>query len=142
MDDDDIRRGKPSCHKKYGEAIALLAGDALLTEAFGVLLDYGKTSSVSKEEFIYVISEIVSAAGIRGMIGGQVVDVISEGKKPNLDVLSYIHYHKTALLITASVRLGGIVGRGTGEQIEALSIYGEKIGIAFQVVDDLLNVLN
>ena len=91
MDDDDVRRGKPSCHREYGEAIALLAGDALLTEAFGVLLDYGKNRFVDKQKLLSIVEEIVKATGISGMIGGQVVDVLSEGKDVDFQVLSYIH---------------------------------------------------
>jgi len=137
IDDDDFRRGKPSCHKKFNEAIAILAGDALLTYAFYLL---SKIKDVP-EKVIKTCEEISYAIGTFGMIGGQVVDIESEGSK-NLDVptLEYIHTHKTGALICTSVKVGCILGGGDKNQLHSLSQYGKHIGLTFQIVDDLLDI--
>ncbi|MEW6607978.1 MAG: polyprenyl synthetase family protein [bacterium] len=137
IDDDDFRRGKPSCHKKFNEAIAILAGDALLTHSF-YLLSKIKNSPA---RVIKVYEEISKAIGTSGMIGGQVVDIKSEDSEI-LDVptLEYIHTHKTGALLCATVKVGCILGRGDKNQLLFLTRYGEHIGLAFQIVDDLLDL--
>lgn len=131
MDDDDLRRGKPTLHKVYGPAMAVLAGDAMHALAFQLL------ASTRKPE---VIQEVALAIGAGGMIGGQVADILAEGKKVKLPQVEYIHRHKTAALIRASVRIGGILGSASFGELRALTTYGEKIGLAFQIMDDILNV--
>lgn len=139
MDNDDFRRGKPTNHKVYGEAIAILAGDGLLTKAFELLsghfLKYPNPNSM---EIIY---ELAKAAGTKGMIGGQVVDIQSEGKEIDEITLSYIHNHKTGALLVASLKIGSLIAGGSNETITALTKYGKELGLAFQITDDLLNVL-
>ena len=139
LDNDDYRRGRPSCHKAFGEAIAILAGDALLTRAFQVVAEM---KDAPAERRIGVVRELAQAAGtVRGMIGGQVADLEAEGKPVEEENLHYIHRSKTAALIRAAVRVGAIFA-GAGEaQLEALSRYGEQIGLAFQIVDDVLDVV-
>jgi len=139
MDDDDFRRGNPTNHKVYGEATAILAGDALLTEAFILLsTDPGAGNPAAR---LKVIQEIAHAAGSRGMVGGQVVDMESEGKgEIDLATLSYIHTHKTGALIRASVRAGAILGGASEDGLAALTRYGDAIGLAFQIADDILDV--
>ena len=139
MDDDDFRRGNPTNHKVYGEATAILAGDALLTEAF-ILLARAEDGADPAAR-LRVIHEIAHASGSRGMVGGQVVDMESEGKgEVDLATLSYIHTHKTGALIRASVRAGAILGGASVESLEALTRYGDAIGLAFQIADDILDV--
>ncbi|MEW6733035.1 MAG: polyprenyl synthetase family protein [Acidobacteriota bacterium] len=141
MDNDDLRRGRPTCHKVYGEALAILAGDALLTRAFEVLanLSVPLSEQVNKSQ---VIAEIAAAAGtVNGMIGGQVVDIISEGKPVSAETLNYIHNAKTGALIRAAVRVGAIMGGANATELELITRYGEAAGLAFQIVDDLLDVL-
>jgi geranylgeranyl diphosphate synthase type II len=139
MDDDDFRRGNPTNHKVYGEATAILAGDALLTEAFILLA--GDQEHGDAAARLRVIHEIATASGSRGMVGGQVVDMESEGKgEIDLATLSYIHTHKTGALIRASVRAGAILGGATEQSLAALTHYGEAIGLAFQIADDILDV--
>lgn len=140
MDDDDLRRGKPTNHKVFGEAIALLAGDGLLTEAFRLMADVSLFGRKSFPVLLEVIRIVAEAAGSRGMVGGQVADVLSEGKKVNFPVVEYIHHHKTGALIRASVLAGALLGGGNGEQVDTLGRYGEKIGLAFQISDDILDV--
>jgi geranylgeranyl diphosphate synthase, type II len=140
MDDDDLRRGKPTSHKVFGEAIAILAGDALLTEAFHLLTRSDLMRKVPPKRKLSAISLIAKAASSFGMIGGQAVDILSEGKKINTSLLEYIHSHKTGALISASVCAGAVVGGGSADQVKALKKYGEKLGLAFQVLDDLLDV--
>ena len=137
MDDDALRRGKPTNHRVYGEAIALLAGDALLTQAIGTMVSYVPTGL----ETCYwrALRELVNASNTQGMIGGQVLDLEAEGKKLNLTELKEIHKRKTGALIRAAVRMGGIIGGGGEAAIEALSNYGEALGLAFQITDDLLD---
>ncbi|MBM3222790.1 MAG: polyprenyl synthetase family protein [Candidatus Tectomicrobia bacterium] len=140
MDDDDYRRGKLTNHKVYGEAMAILAGDGLLTHAFEVLSSPPLTDHFPATVLQQVSYRMARAAGSFGMIGGQVMDVLSEGQQVPIDVLEYIHRHKTAALITAAVTMGGILGGGTAEQLQALERYGHDVGWAFQIADDLLDV--
>ena len=136
MDDDDIRRGKPSCHKKFGEALALLAGDALLTLAFQVLSSADPKNSKGHLEITRGIAE---ATGGSGMIGGQVVDIETQGKEIELPTLEYINTHKTGALIAVSLRSGALAGGGTTHQVRALTRYGQYAGLLFQIVDDILD---
>jgi len=137
LDNDDFRRGKPTCHKVFGEAIAILAGDALLTLAFQTLAFV----PVEPQRRLNILATIAQAAGTdRGMIGGQVADVEAEKKAPDVGTLEYIHRSKTAALIRASIVAGGIAGGAANEDVERLRRFGENIGWAFQVVDDILDV--
>ncbi|NWF52408.1 MAG: polyprenyl synthetase family protein [Nitrospirae bacterium] len=167
MDNDDLRRGKPTSHKIFGEAIAILAGDALLTEAFLMLSNMEVQSlkfKVQNEKFkmqkcensfpyishhvsritydtiLRVIHEVALAAGVHGMVAGQAMDISSDNSKPDKDILNFIHLHKTAALITASVRMGGILSNIEEKKLKALTEYGKKIGLAFQIVDDILDI--
>jgi geranylgeranyl diphosphate synthase type II len=137
MDNDDLRRGKPTNHKVFGDAVALLAGDGLLTEAFRLMAGM---SEVNLHSLLKVIQLVGSAAGYQGMVGGQVVDIQSEGKPVDASLVNFIHSHKTGALIQASVTSGAILGEGTREQVKGISSYGEKIGLAFQIADDILDV--
>ena len=137
LDNDDLRRSKPTNHKVFGEAIAILAGDALLTLAFETLAK----SPLEAERRVRVITEIAAAAGtVNGMVGGQVADVEAEGKPVSADALEYIHRSKTAALIRASIVAGAIAGGAADADVERLRRFGDNIGWAFQVVDDLLDV--
>jgi geranylgeranyl diphosphate synthase type II len=140
MDDDDLRRGRPTCHKKYGEAIAILAGDGLLNMAFEVLSDPRRTRVVSANRLLIIIREISMASGVFGMVGGQVIDMESEGKDIDLPTLEYIHTHKTGALIRASVRVGALYAGAGKRQFAALTRYGELVGLAFQIADDILDI--
>jgi geranylgeranyl diphosphate synthase type II len=140
MDDDDLRRGIPTSHKVFGEDIAILAGDALLTEAFGLLSNRELTAGIPPERILAVIHEIATAAGCFGMIGGQVVDVRSEGMAVDEDALYYIHTHKTGAMIVASIRAGALLAGAGQDELAALSRYGHHIGLMFQIADDILNV--
>ena len=136
MDNDDLRRGRPTCHKVYGDALAILAGDALLTHAFLTL-----ARRVSPERAAAVIAEIGDAAGAgEGMIGGQVIDLESEGKPVTAEELDRIHLRKTAALLRAAAVSGGLVAGASDAQLEALRLFGIRIGLAFQVADDVLDV--
>ncbi len=140
MDNDDLRRGKPTNHKVYGEAIAILAGDALLTETFSILSDPSLSKTVNEANLLRALREIALASGLKGMVAGQVQDILSENLGPDRETLEFIHTHKTAALIRASVMMGPIL-YGCGDDIlEALSKYGNKIGLAFQVIDDILDI--
>jgi geranylgeranyl diphosphate synthase type II len=137
LDNDDLRRGRPTSHKVFGEAIAILAGDALQTQAYEVLAQL----DCSAEARVAIIREIAHGTGtIDGMIGGQVVDLEAEHTKPDLATLEYIHRSKTAALITASVVSGGIYADATTADITHLRTYGQSIGLAFQIVDDVLDL--
>jgi geranylgeranyl diphosphate synthase, type II len=137
LDNDDLRRGKPTCHKVFGEAIAILAGDALLTLAFQTLAFV----PVEAQRRLNILATIAQAAGTDGgMIGGQVADLEAEKKPPDAGTLEYIHRSKTAALIRASIVAGGIAGGAANEDVERLRRFGENIGWAFQVVDDILDV--
>ena len=140
LDNDDFRRGLASNHKVFGEAMAILAGDALLTAAF-------ETLSIAAPVYfpphivVALIQEVSRAAGMTGMIGGQVADILSEGRPVHPDVLEYIHRHKTGALITCCVRCGARMGQAAPKQLQALTAFGEKAGLAFQIVDDILDVV-
>lgn len=140
MDDDDYRRGKLTNHKVYGEAMAILAGDALLTHAFEVLSGPPLSEHFPAALLQQVSYRVARASGSFGMIGGQVMDIDSEGKQATLEILEYIHRHKTAALLTASVTTGALLGGGTAAQVQALERYGHDVGWAFQIADDLLDV--
>ena len=140
MDNDDFRRGRPTCHKVYGEAIAILAGDGLLNMAFEVLSDLHQLKSVPANRLIAIIKEISTASGVFGMVGGQVVDMESEGKDIDFPTLEYIHTHKTGALIRASVRVGALYARAGKRDFTALTHYGEMVGLAFQIADDILDI--
>ena len=139
MDDDDLRRGKPTCHKVFGEAIAILAGDALLTLAFGTLGRLQETGFAA-EPVMRVVAEVAAAAGTDGLIGGQVVDLESEGRVIEPDELAYIHLHKTAALFRAALRTGGILAGADDRDLQALTDYGTSFGLAFQITDDILDL--
>ena len=140
MDDDDYRRGQPTSHKVFGEAVAILAGDALLTHALGLVAESFAAGAAPLAALPRVLAEITEAAGTRGMIGGQVVDIQSEGRVVSTDTLEYIHTHKTGALIRAALRAGAILAGAPAPALEALTAYGERIGLAFQIVDDVLDV--
>jgi geranylgeranyl diphosphate synthase type II len=139
MDDDDFRRGRPTNHKVYGEAIATLAGDALLTDAFKVLARATR-AGVAAPVVLETIAELASAAGAAGMVGGQVIDLLGEGKPKTLEELEELHGKKTGALFLASVRGGARMGGASRAQIESLDAYARALGLAFQIVDDLLDV--
>lgn len=139
MDNDDFRRGVPTNHKVYGEAIAVLAGDALLTEAFEYL-GACEAEGVDPERVLKVIRIAVKASGYRGMIGGQVIDLECENRKVDLATVEYMHIHKTGALLSASLEIGAVLGGGEGQLIKALKNYGHHLGLAFQITDDLLDV--
>jgi geranylgeranyl diphosphate synthase type II len=137
LDNDDLRRGVPTCHKVFGDAIAILAGDALLTLAFQVLAQM----KCAADQKVALIAELSTAAGtVGGMIGGQVCDLEGEGQHPDAALLEAIHRAKTGALLRASLRMGGIFAGADAEQLGALSCYGEHVGLAFQIVDDVLDV--
>lgn len=137
MDNDDFRRGKPTNHKVYGEAMGILAGDALLNTAFEIMLKSCSCGNIEKK--LRALRVIAGASGTKGMLGGQVVDMQFEHKKINADILEYIHLHKTARLIEAAVVSGGILGGASEQQLQMLKEYGESIGLAFQIQDDILD---
>lgn len=137
MDNDDLRRGKPTNHKVYGEAIALLAGDALLTGAFGVLSNIKPTERYSVRDFI---AELADTAGSRKLIGGQVLDMEGENKELDEAYLRQIHEGKTAALLVCSMKLGAMSANATPEQLEAITCFSYNLGMAFQVIDDILDV--
>jgi len=137
LDNDDLRRGRPTCHKAFGEATAILAGDALQTQAYEVLAQI----NCPAEARVAIIREIAHATGtIDGMIGGQVVDLEAEHKRPDLATLEYIHRSKTAALITASVVSGAMYAGADAGDVDRVRVYGQSIGLAFQIVDDVLDV--
>lgn len=140
MDDDDYRRGQLTSHKVFGEAVAILAGDALLTHAFEIMAGPDLKTWFAPAVLLEATHCLARAAGYAGMVGGQVSDMASEGQAAALDVLEYIHRHKTAALIAAAVTIGGLLGGGSAAQLEALQRYGQAIGLAFQIADDMLDV--
>jgi len=140
MDNDDLRRGKPTNHKVFGEAMAILAGDALLTEAFLMLSNNPHSSSLQPSDLIKIIREVSLASGVHGMVGGQALDIFSENIEPDKDTLNFIHLHKTAALIIASVRMGAILANIKEKKLKALTEYGTGIGFAFQIIDDILDI--
>lgn len=140
MDDDDFRRGKPTCHRVFGEANAILTGDALLTEAFGMLAKNAENSRISPDAVLRVLGELARAAGSMGMIGGQVLDLESENKKISYEELMTLHNLKTGELFRTSLRAGAILGGMNEKGVESLSTYAEHFGLAFQITDDILDV--
>lgn len=140
MDDDDFRRGKLTSHKKFGEAIAILAGDALLTRAFECIMICSKNRKIKPENIIKAAREIANGAGMKGMIGGQVLDITSEGKNISAKTLKFLHKCKTGALIRASVLAGAILSGADDKKTALFREYGEKIGLAFQIVDDILDI--
>ena len=138
MDNDDLRHGKPTNHKVYGDALATLVGDALLTDAFGVLAR--ALAARSPAMAAATIAELSEAAGSAGMVAGQVIDLLGEGRTMNLEQLEYLHSKKTGALFLVSVRGGARLGGATPAQLESLTTYGRALGLCFQVVDDLLDV--
>jgi len=136
MDDDDLRRGRPTCHKVYGEAMAVLAGDGLLALAFEILV----TRTEADADRAALVRVLAEATGWAGMIGGQAADILGEKAEPSLDRVRWIHDRKTAALMGASCRMGAIAAGASAEQTEALGRYGRHLGRVFQIVDDLLDV--
>jgi len=135
MDDDDLRRGKPTNHKVFGEALAILAGDGLLNLAYEVMLD-----SIEDKEGVEASRILAQASGSRGMVGGQSVDVLTEGILIEKDILEYIHINKTSRLIGAALQMGATIAGGTNEEIEVLGRFGLNLGLAFQIKDDILDI--
>jgi geranylgeranyl diphosphate synthase, type II len=140
MDDDDFRRGKPTNHRVFGDVIALLAGDGLLTEAFSLMTSPFATGEIAPDRLLEAIRMISGAAGCGGMVGGQVVDMQWEGKKADFETVKFLHAHKTGALIEASVVSGAIVTGAPESQVRSVLSYGKKIGLAFQISDDILDV--
>ncbi len=138
LDNDDLRRGRPTCHKVFGDAIAILAGDALMTRSYQVLSELPQVSDATR---LAILREIAYATGtVEGMIGGQVVDLESEGKPISAAVLEYIHRSKTGALLTACTRCGALAAGANSAQLHALTEFGRKIGLAFQIIDDILDM--
>ncbi len=140
MDDDDYRRGNLSNHKKFNEAIAILAGDGLLNKAFEIGLEATLSSGLDYNKAIKALSIIANSSGTEGMIGGQIVDMAGEEKIHNIDDLKYMYSLKTGAIIKTSIEAGAILGGASEEEINALSVYADKLGIAFQIQDDILDV--
>ncbi|EGT3848197.1 polyprenyl synthetase family protein [Clostridioides difficile] len=140
LDNDDLRRGRPTNHKVYGEAMGILAGDALLNYAFEVMLA-GSINKENPEKYLKAINEIAKGAGIYGMIGGQVVDVESENKQIEKEKLDYIHMNKTAAMMVGCMRAGATIGGANSEQMEKITKYAKNIGLSFQIVDDILDIV-
>lgn len=140
LDNDDLRRGRPTNHKVYGEAMGILAGDALLNYAFEVMLA-GSINKENPEKYLKAINEIAKGAGIYGMIGGQVVDVESENKQIEKEKLDYIHMNKTVAMMVGCMRAGATIGGANSEQMEEITKYAKNIGLSFQIVDDILDIV-
>ena len=138
MDNDDLRRGRPTNHKVYGDAVAILAGDALLTRAFEMVAL--RSPGVPADRLLKVVGELSLVSGAPGLVGGQVVDLECEGKQVDLETLEYIHLHKTGALLKACVITGALIGGADDAQLESLRTYARGIGLAFQIVDDILDV--
>ncbi|NSL50392.1 polyprenyl synthetase family protein [Calidifontibacillus erzurumensis] len=137
MDDDDLRRGKPTNHKVYGEAIAILAGDGLLTHSFEVIAE---SQELADEMKVKIISQLAKAAGPAGMVGGQVADLLGENKTLTVEELEYIHEHKTGKLLRFAVVAGAIIAGASPEQLRCLDLFAKHLGLAFQIKDDILDV--
>lgn len=137
MDDDDLRRGRPTNHKVFGEGIAVLAGDALLTIAFDIL---AQAQPTRRHPIAVQLRELARASGSEWLIGGQVADLEAEGRKPDGAELRYIHRCKTAALLTSSIRLGAMSANAPAAKLDALTAFGQALGLAFQVIDDILDV--
>jgi geranylgeranyl diphosphate synthase type II len=140
MDDDELRRGKPTNHMVFGEAMAILAGDALLTEAFRIMASPELLKRAGPERFRKVIEMVASASGANGMVAGQALDIKAEGEKIETSLMEIIHENKTGALLKASVTTGAILGGGSDTEIESLEEYGKNIGLAFQISDDILDI--
>jgi len=139
MDDDVLRRGKPTTHVKFGEATAILAGDALLTEAFRIMGEAAVRAGALRPVAVQALVEIAQAAGIHGMVGGQAADMAAEGTTIDLPRLEFIHVRKTGALIRAAVRTGALLGNARADQLRRLTRYADRFGLAFQVTDDILD---
>lgn len=138
MDNDDYRRGKLTNHKVYGEAMAILAGDALLTLAFEVML---RQRGVSHASILFVVDEVSQAIGAAGMVGGQAIDILSEGKKIDMETLKKMHLGKTGALFRAAIKSGAILAGASSKQLQALGNYADNFGLVFQITDDILDVV-
>jgi geranylgeranyl diphosphate synthase type II len=138
IDNDDLRRGRPTCHVRFGEAIAILAGDALFAFAFEVI----SKMSAPPEVVVHALTTLATASGSGGLVGGETLDVISEGKPVDQNTLEYIHSHKTGALMSASCEIGALVAGASSDQAESLKKFGHEVGFAFQIADDLLNELS
>ncbi|MCS7461632.1 polyprenyl synthetase family protein [Paenibacillus doosanensis] len=141
MDNDDYRRGKLTNHKVYGEAMAILAGDGLLTHAFYSIVQSYRAYGVPAEQIVEIVEDLSKLSGAAGMVGGQAADMLGEQGITGLEQLEYIHLHKTSDLIVFSLKAGGHLGGATPKQLQALEKFGEKIGLAFQIQDDILDVI-
>ncbi|OAQ21335.1 polyprenyl synthetase family protein [Thermosulfurimonas dismutans] len=141
MDDDDLRRGKPTCHRAFDEATAILAGDGLLTLAFELFSSPELLEVTSPERLLQAVHLVAQAAGASGMVAGQMADLLAEGREISPEELSYIHRKKTAALLSASVVSGGLLAGAPANDLRALETYGEALGLAFQIVDDILDVV-
>jgi geranylgeranyl diphosphate synthase type II len=141
MDDDDYRRGRLTNHKVYGDGMAILAGDALLTMAFELCSQDTGTHGLTASQQLQIVRELSYGSGHQGMVGGQVMDILAENQEVELAHLQKIHSHKTGQLIRAAVRIGGIIGGASSTQLELLTGYAEDIGLAFQIADDVLNMV-
>lgn len=141
MDDDDLRRGQPANHKVFGEALAILAGDALLTQAYDTILRYTPLDGITPRLLLQVLQEVTEAIGIAGITGGQAMDIEAEGTEIDWPTLQYIHTHKTGALLLLAVRAGGLLGGADERQQQMLTVYAEKTGLVFQIVDDILDVV-
>jgi geranylgeranyl diphosphate synthase, type II len=139
LDDDDLRRGEPAAHKVFGEGMALLAGDGLLTEAFHLMVDAEAVRGIAAEHVIAVVRELARAAGAMGLVGGQALDLEAEGQEVDLATVEMIHLRKTGALIFASVRIGAMLGGKKDADLARISRYGEYLGLAFQVADDIID---
>jgi geranylgeranyl diphosphate synthase type II len=138
MDNDDLRRGRPTNHKVYGDAMAILAGDAMLSRAFEMVSV--RSANVPADRLLRVVGELALVSGAPGLVGGQVVDLESEGQAVDLETLEYIHLHKTAALLRACVVTGALIGGANDDQLQAMRTYANGIGLAFQIIDDILDV--
>jgi len=141
MDDDDYRRGKPTSHRVYGEAVALLTGDALLNIAYQLVAEAARKSDLPPSRWLQCMAELGCATGSRGMIGGQVMDMQAESKDISYEALQAIHRHKTGALLTVSLRMGAILSGAEEGPLESLTQYGKNVGLAFQIMDDILDVV-
>ncbi|MBI4516835.1 MAG: polyprenyl synthetase family protein [Deltaproteobacteria bacterium] len=139
MDDDDLRRGKPTCHVVFGEAAAILAGDGLLTEAFRTMAEAALRPGMNRRHSLQAIHEIAEAAGVHGMVGGQAADIEAERAEPTLALVEFIHVRKTGALLRAAIRTGAVLGAASAPALRQLTRYGEYLGLAFQVADDILD---
>jgi geranylgeranyl diphosphate synthase type II len=140
MDDDDFRRGRPTSHKVFGEALAVLAGDGLLAEGLAILVRAGAEGRWPADRVLAALNEITRALSSEGMVAGQVVDLQMEGREADEATVRFIHTHKTGALIAASVTSGALLAGGRPEQVRALGCYGRSVGLAFQIVDDILDI--